>query len=326
MVCTVCHQPFDSTRKNQKRCSECSKYSREKWAEKSERRKVARNTQDHRAKCRARNNAARDANNALLLKLFGDGINFQCHCGFTSPIKRQFDFHHTDPEIKTIKFTRALRNKSFDLISAIDKEKVVLKCTNCHRKEHFKDGKHAESVLRWLKEAGVSSCQICGELDQCTFEFHHLSPEQKGQRRTLKCGIAGLNEAMRCALICARCHRAIDSGVEYDLKPLSEIIFQSNQIPQIIKTLRGRGHRYASGFASDGQRLTVDEFIRRAKLVHRDAYSYEHSLYVNSHTKVLIRCVKHDLKFEQRPNAHLSGKGCPKCARERTLLRLATTA
>lgn len=54
-------------------------------------------------------------------------------------------------------------------------------------------------------------------------------------------------------------------------------------------------------------------FINKAKLVHKNnKYDYSKSNYYHSQTKIKIKCHIHGF-FEQTPNVHLSGKGCPKC-------------
>ena len=55
-----------------------------------------------------------------------------------------------------------------------------------------------------------------------------------------------------------------------------------------------------------------EEFIRRAKLVHGDKYDYSKVNYVNNRTKVIIICPEHG-EFEQVPDSHLRGCGCPIC-------------
>jgi len=62
-----------------------------------------------------------------------------------------------------------------------------------------------------------------------------------------------------------------------------------------------------------GKKLTTKEFIKKAKYIHKNKYEYTFVNYVNSSTKVKIICLKHDV-FEQTPNDHLDGRGCPKCA------------
>jgi hypothetical protein len=60
------------------------------------------------------------------------------------------------------------------------------------------------------------------------------------------------------------------------------------------------------------KRLTTEEFIIKAKLVHNNTYDYSLVNYVNSHDKVRIICSVHG-EFEQRPNNHLNSGGCKKC-------------
>jgi len=63
------------------------------------------------------------------------------------------------------------------------------------------------------------------------------------------------------------------------------------------------------------RRLTTEQFIEKAKLVHGEKYNYTNVEYSNSHNKVKILCSKHGA-FEQSPNNHLSGKGCYLCSLE----------
>lgn len=63
------------------------------------------------------------------------------------------------------------------------------------------------------------------------------------------------------------------------------------------------------------RKLTNEEFIAKARLIHRDKYDYSLTNYVDNRTKVIIICPVHG-EFEQSPNDHLNGAGCPHCARE----------
>lgn len=58
--------------------------------------------------------------------------------------------------------------------------------------------------------------------------------------------------------------------------------------------------------------LTTEEFIKKAKTIHGDKYNYSRVNYVNSRTKIKIICPVHGV-FEQTPNNHLRGCGCPLC-------------
>ena len=63
-------------------------------------------------------------------------------------------------------------------------------------------------------------------------------------------------------------------------------------------------------------RKSKEQFVKEAMEVHGNKYDYSKVDYVNWKTKVTIICPKHG-DFEQTPNAHLSGEGCPECWKER---------
>lgn len=64
--------------------------------------------------------------------------------------------------------------------------------------------------------------------------------------------------------------------------------------------------------AADARRGNLQDFIAKAKKVHGEKYTYDECIYIDSDTKVAIRCPEHGL-FHQRPANHLMGNGCPKC-------------
>jgi hypothetical protein len=65
----------------------------------------------------------------------------------------------------------------------------------------------------------------------------------------------------------------------------------------------------------NGKKITTEEFIKRAKKVHGDAYDYSKTNFIKSSEKVCITCKKHG-DFWQLPFNHLKGQGCPKCKNE----------
>jgi very-short-patch-repair endonuclease len=75
--------------------------------------------------------------------------------------------------------------------------------------------------------------------------------------------------------------------------------------------LLGQGCLYCSG----KMLKTREQFIEESNIAHKDRGSYDYSLvvYVNINTRVKIICTKCDLVFEQRPQDHLKGHGCPYC-------------
>ncbi len=57
-----------------------------------------------------------------------------------------------------------------------------------------------------------------------------------------------------------------------------------------------------------------DSFLSDARKVHGDTYTYNKMKYINTREKIEITCSKH-ASFWQSPQKHLSGQGCPDCAR-----------
>ncbi len=60
------------------------------------------------------------------------------------------------------------------------------------------------------------------------------------------------------------------------------------------------------------RKLTTEEFIEKAKLIHGDKYDYSKFVYIDSCTKGIIICLTHS-EFKQGPNSHLRGNGCKQC-------------
>ena len=74
--------------------------------------------------------------------------------------------------------------------------------------------------------------------------------------------------------------------------------------------------------AKSGVKLTQEDFLNKSRIVHNNKYDYSKSYYQNSKTKICIICHEKDEfgnehgEFWQEPHSHMSGKGCPKCAKK----------
>lgn len=64
-------------------------------------------------------------------------------------------------------------------------------------------------------------------------------------------------------------------------------------------------------------RKTQAQFEIEANILHAGQYSYSKTRYTTTHTPVTITCSTHG-DFLQRPNRHLQGDGCPRCAIEKS--------
>jgi len=76
--------------------------------------------------------------------------------------------------------------------------------------------------------------------------------------------------------------------------------------------LRGSGCKKCGDLsvAMKNNRITTDEFIKRAKLVHGDKYDYSKTEYISPRKKICI-IDKEFGEFWMMPYAHLNGQGCP---------------
>ena len=61
-----------------------------------------------------------------------------------------------------------------------------------------------------------------------------------------------------------------------------------------------------------GRRLTQEEFVNRANLIHHGKYDYSNTVYLDYISKIVINCLIHG-DFLQSPSMHLFGNGCPSC-------------
>lgn len=59
-------------------------------------------------------------------------------------------------------------------------------------------------------------------------------------------------------------------------------------------------------------------FIVKAGILHSNYYNYDKVIYSTTKTKVTITCPTHG-DFDQRPDNHLQGQGCPECGRTKTV-------
>ena len=61
------------------------------------------------------------------------------------------------------------------------------------------------------------------------------------------------------------------------------------------------------------KKLTTEEFIEKANIIHGNKYDYSKTTYINTDTKVCIICPEHG-EFWQTPHNHISSRqGCPNC-------------
>ena len=86
-----------------------------------------------------------------------------------------------------------------------------------------------------------------------------------------------------------------------------------------IKHLKGQGCFYCGREKTINNKLSnTNAFISKAKQIHNNFYDYRNVNYIKSSLKVKIICPIHG-EFEQTPNKHLNGHGCPECGKKYTI-------
>lgn len=66
---------------------------------------------------------------------------------------------------------------------------------------------------------------------------------------------------------------------------------------------------------SEFHKSNTNDFIKKSKIIHNNDYNYDKVNYIDNSTKVLLHCNNCEYDFNQTPQSHLNGNGCPKCAR-----------
>lgn len=100
----------------------------------------------------------------------------------------------------------------------------------------------------------------------------------------------------------------------------TEIIITCPEHGDFLQTpknhLDGKGCRECAKLIMGGERLSLADFLRRAKEVHGDEYDYSLVKHIkNNREKLPIICKKHGL-FQQSAHAHIDlGQGCRECGK-----------
>lgn len=74
--------------------------------------------------------------------------------------------------------------------------------------------------------------------------------------------------------------------------------------------LQGSGCKYCTV----GDIFNTQDFIKKAKIIHKNKYTYDKTIFDGAFNKVIITCPQHG-DFLQTPTKHIQGQGCPECAK-----------
>lgn len=119
-------------------------------------------------------------------------------------------------------------------------------------------------------------------------------------------------------------------NVHGKLYDYSEVIYKNNKHPVCIickrhgkflqlpiHHVRGSGCPLCKANKhADSRRMSVSEFIQRSNITHNNCYLYGEICFTNQRSLISIECPAHG-SFSQTVGSHLSGSGCPECAKTR---------
>lgn len=158
---------------------------------------------------------------------------------------------------------------------------VLIRCKECGEVFSVRAGHHLDG----------QGCPICWRDRLTTEKFIARAKEKFGDKYDYSPTIY-VNARTKIKFIC----------------PVHGIVEQNP-----LQHLRGIGCPLCD---DDSQKMTTEDFIRKAREVHRDLYDYSLVEYTTRDRKVKIICKKHGV-FEQQAGNHLSGYHCPYCATSR---------
>lgn len=103
--------------------------------------------------------------------------------------------------------------------------------------------------------------------------------------------------------VCIICHKLDETGKEHG---------EFWQTPQSHLSGRKGCLKCKSEKISNLKKSNTDNFIKKANIIHLNKYDYSKVDYKLANDKIKIICPIHG-EFEQTPNHHLNGQGCPIC-------------
>lgn len=149
-----------------------------------------------------------------------------------------------------------------------------------------------QSKPNWLMHEGKYDCQKCYD-------------ERRGENTKI-----GLDEFITRAIEIHGDKYNYDNVIYVNNK--TKIIITCPIHGDFITTPEKHINRHQGCPKCGNRNVTTDEFVEKAKKIHGNDYDYSKTNYINNSTKITIICKKHG-EFQQTPDKHLSGHGCPIC-------------
>jgi hypothetical protein len=174
------------------------------------------------------------------------------HIGKLNSIKKyesQFSVSETGETLKSCSICKESKPTAAFSRRKKNDQRLRSLCNACHRKDlvarylnnpepqrqksRERDKTEVRERVRLIETIrSESGCVVCGEMESCVLDFHHLVGNSKGReggipvaRAAGKSWKALYQELAKCIVVCANCHRKIHAGMivlEAGAKPAYE--------------------------------------------------------------------------------------------------------
>ena len=211
----------------------------------------------------------------------------------------------------------------------LTQEEFIAKCIDAHGDKYD----YSEAVYTRAKDQVKLTCNTCKHVFH-QVAYHHTSGSGCPKCAQKKNGerIAGIwkdipKETLGLEGFIERANKRYDNKYDYskavyvNMNTHVTIICPKHkefrQTPLTHLNMEYGCPKCAYEIVAKKNKLTTEEFIRRANKTHNNRYSYENAVYLGAQHKVTITCPNPEHgDFDQRANVHIHGQGCPKCANE----------
>lgn len=169
---------------------------------------------------------------------------------------------------------------------------------------------YSKVVYKKAKLPVIIVCPIHGEFEQQP--THHL--EGKG---CYECGVIKRSDKKRTSFqdFVLKSKALNDNKYEY------KEIFENRDLVAIICPVHGEFKQLKSNHLKghgckkcNFDKKRINDALDKFKQIHKGRYEYTKVKYFSLKQKVIITCKYHG-DFEQAPQTHINGHGCPNCAR-----------
>ena len=208
--CSKCgkDQPPDNFRRGHKQCLTCEReYGKKRYAEKPG--WFAEYREANRERYRKQNvetSRRRKAERHGQIDALKSVPCAECGKSFPSYV---MDFDHRDPSQKKDEINFLVNMTTCPWPRILDEiQKCDVVCVNCHRLRHSKGAPPKDARGRLIAGLKSAPCLDCGgQFHSSQMDFDHVRGQKVSEVPILRSNAAILEEAAKCEVVCANCHR-----------------------------------------------------------------------------------------------------------------------